>query len=102
MLSQENGQAIGKFIFQEILCRWGAIAEIIMDNGTLIITALDWLAKKYHINHIWISAYNKQANGLVEHSHCSIRKSIVKVCDSDISCWPEVTPYVFCADRVTV
>ena len=52
MLAQENGQAIGKFIFQEILCRWGAIAEIITDNGTPIIAALDWLSKKYHISHI--------------------------------------------------
>ena len=52
MLSQENGQAIGKFIFQEILCRWGVIAEIITDNGTPIVAALDWLSKKYHISHI--------------------------------------------------
>jgi len=102
MLSQENGQAIGKFIFQEILCRWGVIAEIITDNGTPIVAALDWLSKKYHISHIRISAYNKQANGLVERSHRSIRESIVKACDGDISHWPEVTPHVFWADRVTV
>jgi len=102
MLMQENGQAIRKFIFQEILCCWGAITEIIMDNGTPIIAALDWLAKKYHINHIRISAYKKQANGLVECSHHSIRESIVKGRDGDISRWPEVTPYVFWADRVTV
>jgi len=102
ILAQENGQAIGKFIFQEILCRWGTIAEIITDNGTPIIAALDWLSKKYHISHIRISAYNKQANSLVEHSHRSIRESIVKACDGDISRWPEVTPYVFWANRVTV
>ncbi|KIJ29416.1 hypothetical protein M422DRAFT_144255, partial [Sphaerobolus stellatus SS14] len=64
--------------------------------------ALDWLSAKYHINHIRISAYNKQANGLVERSHRSIRESIVKACDGNISRWPEVTPYVFWADRVTV
>ena len=38
MLAQENGQSIGKFIFTEILCRWGSIAEIVTDNGTPIIT----------------------------------------------------------------
>ena len=52
ILAQENRQTIGKFILQEILCSWGASVEIIMDNRTLIITAWDWLAKKYHINHI--------------------------------------------------
>ena len=101
-MAQENGQAIGKFIFQEILCHWGAIAEIITDNGTPIIAALDWLAKKYHITHIRILAYNKQANDLVERTHCSVRESIVKACDDNISHWREVTPYIFWANRVTV
>ncbi|KIJ43124.1 hypothetical protein M422DRAFT_138632, partial [Sphaerobolus stellatus SS14] len=64
--------------------------------------AMDWLSQKYHINHIRISAYNKQANGLVERSHRSIRESIVKACDGNISRWPQVTPYTFWADRVTV
>jgi len=50
-----------KLIFQEILCCWGAIAEIITDNGTPIIAALYWVSKKYHINYIQISVYNKQA-----------------------------------------
>ena len=102
MLVQENRQAIGKFIFQEILCHWGTIAEIITDNRTPIIAALDWLSEKYHINHIWISAYNKQANSLVERSHPSICESMVKACNGDISCCPEVTLYLFWADRVTV
>jgi len=62
----------------------------------------NWLAKKYNIHHIRISAYNKQANGLAERNHRSISESIVKACDGDISRWPEVTPHVFWADRVTV
>jgi hypothetical protein len=102
ILSSETGQAVGKFIFNEILCRWGSIAEIVTDNGTPIVAALDWLSQKYHINHIRISAYNKQANGVVERSHRSIRESIVKACNGNLSRWPEITPYTFWADRVTV
>lgn len=33
MLLHENARAIGTFIFEDILCRWGAIEEIVTDNG---------------------------------------------------------------------
>ena len=102
MLTKETGAAVGRFVFEDLLCRWGAVEEIVTDNGAPIVAGLDWLAKKYHISHIRISPYNKQANGIVERSHRSIRESIVKACEGDILRWPSVTPHVFWADRVTV
>jgi hypothetical protein len=93
---------LGKFIFNNILCQWGALSEIIMDNGLPFIVALNWLATKYHIYHIHISAYNKQANGLVECSHYTIWESIMEACEGDISHWLQVTPHIFWADRATI
>ena len=72
-----------------------------MDNGTAFVAALDWLSEKYHINHIRISAYNSKANRIVERSHRTIRDSIVKACNSDITQWPNMTSHVFWADHVT-
>lgn len=102
ILTAETAHTIGRFIFKELICRWGPIREIITDNGTPIITALTWLAEKYHIRHIRISPYNKQANRIVERSHQTIRRAILKTCGDKPSRWPEVTPYIFWADRVTV
>jgi transposase InsO family protein len=65
-LHMETGRTIGVFIFEEILCRWGAVGEIVTDNGTAYVTALDWLADRYGIRHIRISAYNSQANSIIE------------------------------------
>jgi transposase InsO family protein len=65
-LRTETGRTIGAFIFEEILCRWGAVGEIVTDNGTAYVAALDWLVDRYGIRHIRISAYNSQANGIVE------------------------------------
>ena len=65
-LQTETGCTIGTFIFEEILCHWGAVSEIVMDNGSAYVAALDWLADKYGIRHIRISAYNSRANGVVE------------------------------------
>ena len=65
-LRAETGHTVGAFIFKEILCHWGAVSEIVTDNGSAYMAALDWLADKYGIRHIQILAYNSRANGIVE------------------------------------
>jgi len=37
MLRHENGRTIGSFVFKDILCRWGAIEEIVTDNGSAFV-----------------------------------------------------------------
>lgn len=100
-LHSETGHTLGSFIFEEILCRWGAIEEIITDNGTAYVAALDWLANKFGIHHIRISAYNSRANGIVERQHRTVRESLVKACENNISQWPTLAPHIFWADCVT-
>ena len=78
MLHHENGRTIGSFVFEDILCRWGAIEEIVTDNGPVFVQAVEYLSKQYHINHIRISPYNSRANGLVERRHFDVRESLVK------------------------
>jgi hypothetical protein len=97
----ETGHTLGAFIFEEILCWWGAVREIVTDNGTAYVAALDWLSSRFGIRHIRISAYNSRANGIVERQHRSIRDSLVKACNGDASQWPVVAPFVFWADCAT-
>ena len=66
MLRHENSRTIGLFVFEDILCRWGAIEEIVTNNGPAFVQAVEYLSKQYRINHIQISSYNSQANGPVE------------------------------------
>jgi hypothetical protein len=66
MLCKETVQSIGDWIFQDVLCRWGMLAEIISDNGKPFVAALSYLEHKYHIKHIRISGYNLRANSIVE------------------------------------
>ena len=95
---KETGVGIGRFIFESLLCRWGGIETIVTDNGVLIVAGLDWLSRTYHINHIRISPYNKQANGIVKHSHHTIHESIVKTCEGDMYRWLTVSPFAFWED----
>ena len=72
MLQLETAKTIGDWIYEDILCRWGSLHEIVTDNGTTFLGALAYLCKRYHVNHIRISRYNSKANGLVKQSHFDV------------------------------
>lgn len=101
-LRRETGQTVGDWIYQEIICRWGALAEIVTDNGAVFVSAVERLSKKYKFNHIRISGYNSRANGLVERPHFDVRQSLFKAADGDQSKWASVVHSVFWAERITV
>ncbi len=83
MLRKETAHAIGEWIFQDMLCRWGTLCEIVSDNGKPFVTTLGQLEKKYHIKHIQISRYNLHANGIVEWLHFNVRQVLFKASDRD-------------------
>jgi hypothetical protein len=101
MLRRETAQAIGDWIFQDILCRWGTLVEIVSDNGKPFIAALGHLEKKYHVKHIRISGYNSRANGIVERSHFDVRQALFKASDGAQNKWAQVAQSVFWSERVT-
>ena len=83
MLHREMAKVLGEWIFEDILCQWGALGEIVMDNGAPFIKALKYLRKRYHIMHIRISRYNSRVNGMIEQSHFDIRQALYKVADGN-------------------
>ena len=102
MLRTENAESIGNFVFQDLLCRWGGLSEIVTDNGPAFVKAVEYLAKRYTVNHVRISSYNSRANGLVERMHFVVRQSLFKVANGDASRWSQATHSVFWAERITV
>ena len=101
-LRAETAKTLGDWMYEDILCRWGALREIVTDNGPAFLAALDYLSKRYHIRHIRISGYNSRANGLVERTHFDVRQSLFKAVDGDQSKWSAGAHSVFWAERVTV
>ena len=101
MLRKETAQALRDWIFQDILCRWGTLVEIVSDNGKPFIATLSYLEKKYHVKHIRISGYNSHANGIVEHSHFDVRQALFKASDGSESKWSQAAQSVFWSERVT-
>jgi len=81
--TSELANVIADFIFQVILCRWGALEELVTNNGAPYIAAADILVECYGIHHIRISGYNSQANGIVESKHFDVREAIMKTCEGN-------------------
>jgi hypothetical protein len=89
------------FIFEEILCHWGALEEIVTDNSPAFVEALNLLAEQYGIHHIRISPYNSQANGIVKRHHLDVREAIMKVCNGEERKWPTAMHAVIWAEWIT-
>ena len=102
MLRRETGKTVGNWILHDLIFRYGALIEIVTDNGPPIIKAVEYLSKRYHIKHIRISGYNSQANGIVERSHFDVRQSLFKAADGDESKWSQYAHYVFWSEQVTI
>lgn len=100
-LERENADTIATWLFEDVICRWGALTEIVTDNGKSYIKALKVLEKKYHIKHIRISGYNSRANGIIEKKHYDVREALWKATDGHLEQWPSVAPAIFWAERVT-
>ena len=49
MLKNESAESIGQWIFEEIVCHWGCLVEIVTDNGGPFKRAVRWLEQKYRI-----------------------------------------------------
>jgi len=101
MLCKETMQTIGDWIFQDVLCRWVTLVEIVSDNGKPFVAALGYLEKKYHIKHIRISGYNSHVNGIVERSHFDVRQALFKAADGNQNQWAQAAHSVFWSERVT-
>jgi hypothetical protein len=83
MLRAETAGTLGDWIYKDIFCQWGSLHEIVADNGPAFLKAMEYLSKRYHLNHIWISRYNSHANGTVERSHFDVHQSLFKVVNGD-------------------
>jgi hypothetical protein len=102
MLRVETAKTIGDWLLKCFIYRWGTLVEIVSDNGAPFVKAIEYLSKRYHINHIRISGYNSRANGIVERSHFDVRQALYKAAEGDQSKWASVAYSVFWADRITI
>jgi hypothetical protein len=100
-LRSNNASSMASFFWEQIFCRYGAVKQVVTDNGPEVEGAFKELLKRYRIPQAQISPYNKQANGVVERGHFTIRESLMKVCGDKPESWSPHVPLAFFADKVS-
>jgi transposase InsO family protein len=100
-LRNNNSESLANFFWEEIFCRYGVILQVVTDNGSETKAAFEKLMEDYGIPHVRISAYNSQANGVVEKGHFTLREGLVKACEGDLKQWPLKLANAVFADRIT-
>ena len=101
-LHNASAKEVARFFWEQIICRYGAVYEVVTDNGSETKGAFELLVKKYGIHHIRISPYNSKANGVVERGHFILREALIRSCEGVVSCWPQLLPHALFADRITI
>lgn len=97
-----KAKTLANFFWEDIICRYGAVGQIVTDNGSEVQEAFAELVRRYGIPHVRISPYNSKANGVVERGHFIIRESIMKACQDNPKQWPTRVRHAFFADKVTI
>lgn len=101
MLNRSLSTSIAKFIFEDVMCRFGCIPQLTTDNGGEFHGALTILAEKYKVPVVTISPYNAQANGLIEVGHRWWVDAMWKALNGDTKKWSSVFHQAVWADRIT-
>lgn len=102
-LRDEKARSIAMWLYEDIICRWGGLRVIVTDNGESFKAAAQWIANKWGIKHITISAYNSQANGRIERPHWDIRQMLSKATGpTNLDKWYWFLHSVLWADRVSI
>ncbi|GJZ99563.1 reverse transcriptase domain-containing protein [Tanacetum coccineum] len=98
-----TGNQIKKFVWDNIVCRFGMSGEIISDNGKQFRDNpfKDW-CEKLCIRQHFASVKYPQTNGLVERSNRSLGEGIKAQLDERSKDWIEEIPHVLWAHRTMI
>ena len=81
-LTHANARQVAKFIYEEIICRFGASKVLQSDKGTYFVNeVIQELTDKFQIWHSLSSPYHPQSNGLVECFNRTLYKGLIKVAE---------------------
>jgi len=95
-LKTANADTVATFLYEEIICRFGAPRILQSDRGTHFVNELiQRLTKKFKIKHSLSSPYHLQSNGLVERFNKMLCEGIAKLAE-EVNQWNRfIQPILF-------
>ena len=78
-----NARQVAKFIYEEIICRFGASRVLQSDRGTHFVNeVIQELTDKFQIRHSLSSPYYSQSNRLVKRFNRTLCEELAKVAET--------------------
>ncbi|GJT56397.1 reverse transcriptase domain-containing protein [Tanacetum coccineum] len=98
-----TGNQVKKFVWDNIVCRFGLLGEIVSDNGKQFSDNpfKDW-CEKLNITQRFASVKHPQSNGLVERANRSLGEEIKARLGEGNKNWIEELPHVLWAHRMMI
>ena len=100
-LRDRNASAVAKFLWEDIVCRFGLYGKLVVDGGTENKGLVTALTERYGIRRIQTSGYHPQANS-VERGHKPIKDGLTKLAEAGKGNWLQNLHACLWADRTTV
>ncbi len=81
-LRAANADTVTTFLYEEIICRFGAPRILQSDRGTHFVNeVIQRLTKRFRIRHSLSSPYHPQSNGLIKRFNKTLCKGIAKLAE---------------------
>ncbi len=82
LLKAANADTIVTFLYEEIICRFGAPRILQSDRGTHFVNeVIQRLTKRFRIKYSLLSPYHPQSNELVERFNKTLCEGIAKLAE---------------------
>jgi transposase InsO family protein len=86
----DNADTVAKFLYENIITRFGCPKEIVSDRGTHFINStIEQLLSKYMIKHRKLTPYHPRANGQTEKTNGILCKIITKTVQGSNTDWDQ-------------
>jgi hypothetical protein len=100
-LKSKETKPIIKFLLNYI-ARYGSVYEFVADRGELNAKEAFTTLEKKGVKIRLTTSYHPQGNSVVERGHQSLRKALTLWCHENPNQWPQMLPFAFLADNVTI
>jgi Integrase zinc binding domain/Integrase core domain len=101
MLQKATSKNIAKFLFEDVMCRFGCILQLTTDNGSEFEGIVQVMADKYNVPIVCTAPYHPEANGMIEQHHQTWIGSLFVACKGNLSHWSHYFHACMWADQVT-
>jgi hypothetical protein len=83
-LSSANSYAVAKFLWEDVVCRYGCFGKLVIDGGPENKGYVAAFTAKYGIKRVQVFAYHLPANGMIERGHKPITDALAKLTDGGL------------------